>query len=85
LSVPGLQLRRPPWVCAGAIELAVVLWIELAPKAARASTHVSVAVLASTEEHTSWAEVGGAALGGLFFLALFLLAGAALKGVGRAP
>jgi hypothetical protein len=83
LSVPGLQLRRSPWGCAGAIELAVMLWIGLAPKTARATTHVSVTVLASAEEHTSWAEVGGAALGGLFFLVLFLLGGAALMGVGR--
>lgn len=57
--------------------------IGLVPNAAKASTHVSDAVLATTEEHTSWAEVGGAALGGLFFLVLFLLAGAALFGVGR--
>lgn len=82
MSVANLQSRGLSGR-AGAIELAVALWIAFAPETARASTHVSVAVLASTEEHATWTDVGGTVLFGLFFLVLFLLGRAALKRVGR--
>jgi hypothetical protein len=53
LSVPKLQLRIAASRRAGAIAPAVALWSAFAPETARASTHVSVVVLASTDGQPS--------------------------------
>jgi hypothetical protein len=76
LSVPNLQSRRSSWRRAVAIELAVALPIAVAPETARASTHVPAAVLASTAEHATWAEVAG---GLLFWLCVLLVLGAIVQ------